>query len=154
MTRLLTFLRLSAKQRGLLVEAAAMLSAAGLVLRVLPFSRVAPRLGTHMAETPDAGAQTTAESARDVRWAVEIAARRLPWHPVCLPQAIAAKWMLRRRGVGSTLYLGVNPSAGLDAHAWLRSGSLIVTGGPVNGDFTVVSSFGEPDRISQPRRGG
>ena len=38
--------------------------------------------------------------------------------------------MLRRRRVPSTLYLGVRRSGpGLSAHAWLRSGPAIVTGG-------------------------
>jgi hypothetical protein len=154
MKRLVQFIRLTGSQRVLLMEAVAMLSGAGVLLRLLPFSRIARRLGAHMSETPDAADQHASQRAREVRWAVELAARNLPWHPVCLPQAMAAKWMLRRRGVESTLYLGVDPSAGLYAHAWLRAGPVIVTGGPVGPGFTVVSSFAESDPAGQPHPGG
>ena len=60
---------------------------------------------------------------------------------MCLPQAVGAQRMLRRRGIPSTLYLGINPAAGYDAHAWVRVGNLIVTGGPRPDQFAVVSSF-------------
>jgi hypothetical protein len=49
--------------------------------------------------------------------------------------------MLRRRSIPSTLYLGINPAEGYDAHAWVRAGALIVTGGPRQDRFAIVSSF-------------
>jgi len=60
---------------------------------------------------------------------------------MCFPQALAATLMLRRRGIRSTLYLGVDPHRDLDAHAWVRVGGLIVTGGPDEARFVVVSTF-------------
>jgi hypothetical protein len=94
-----------------------------------------------MAESPASEAADVVDRARGVRWAVEVAARNLPWKPVCFPQAVAATMMLRRRHIASTLYLGVDPGRGLDAHAWVRVGALIVAGGPLDYRFTVVSSF-------------
>ncbi len=39
----------------------------------------------------------------------------------CLPTALAALWMLRRRGIRSTLCLGVRrETSALKAHAWLE----------------------------------
>jgi thiazole synthase ThiGH ThiG subunit len=51
--------------------------------------------------------------------------------------------MLERRRIYSTLYLGTgkNEKGELIAHAWLRSGSEIVTGGEEMKEFTVVGSF-------------
>jgi hypothetical protein len=49
--------------------------------------------------------------------------------------------MLRRRGIPSTLYLGVDPDRGYDAHAWVRVGPLVVTGTPATQRFVVVTSF-------------
>ena len=141
MKRLVRFVRLPAADRALLLEAITALTSAGVLLRVLRFSRLASRLGRHMAESPSQNDPATSTYAPRGRWAVETAARHLPWKPVCLPQAVAAQWMLRRRGVASTLYLGVNPSVGLDAHAWVRAGTMIVTGGPTQDQFAVVSSF-------------
>ena len=48
---------------------------------------------------------------------------RLPFRAPCLPQAMAAQWMLRRRGIGSRLVFGVRrsrtPDCTMEYHAWL-----------------------------------
>lgn len=141
MNRLIRFARLPLRDQGLILEAAAGLVVAGIVLKTVPFARTARRLGRHMAETTRSEDGPVVERARRVRWAVGIAARNLPWKPVCFPQAVAATLMLRRRSIASTLYLGVDPQRDLDAHAWVRVGDLIVTGGPLDRRFTVVSTF-------------
>jgi hypothetical protein len=118
-----------------------MLLVASVLIRLRTFSRMARRLGEHMAETPTSAGRPEIAEARRVRWAVQAAATRLPWKPVCLPQAVAATWMLRRRGIHSTLYLGVDRATGFDAHAWVRVGRVIVTGAPEHRRFSVVSTF-------------
>jgi hypothetical protein len=66
----------------------------------------------------------------------------IPWKNQCLTEAITAKLLLRRRGVNSTLYLGVNRDNNkMTAHAWLCCGKLFVTGKRGMEKFTVVSSF-------------
>jgi hypothetical protein len=109
----------------------------------LPFRVVAPRLGMPQAETPAMASPDLA--SRRVAWAIAAAARRAPWRSECLEQAIAAKAMLRRRGIASTLYLGMarDPVA---AHAWLRVGDLNVTGGRDVARYSVVASFADVDR--------
>jgi hypothetical protein len=141
MRRLVQFLRLAAPDRRLLVEAIAGLVVAGVSLRLFRFARLAARLGTHMAESPLEQDRSAAVEAVRIRWAVETAARHLPWKPMCLPQAVAAQRMLRRRGIPSTLYLGVAPGRGYGAHAWVRAGRVVVTGGPRPDQFAVVSTF-------------
>ncbi|MBK6454749.1 MAG: lasso peptide biosynthesis B2 protein [Gemmatimonadetes bacterium] len=141
MDRLRRLARLPAPERGALLSAVAWCCAASLVLKLLPFRRVADRLGRHMAESaaePDPARRT---EVRRIGWAVATAARHLPWKPVCLPQAVAAQWMLRRIGIPSTLYLGIDPNGNYDAHAWVRAGAEIVTGGPSIQRYAVVSTF-------------
>jgi hypothetical protein len=133
--------RLTVPEAVVLAEALALCTAASLMLRVLRFSRVAPRLGRHMAESPPSQPGATGAAVRRITWAVATAARLLPWKPLCLPQAVTAQWMLRRRGIGSTLYLGTNPANRYDAHAWVRVGGVIVTGGDDPRQYTVVSTF-------------
>jgi hypothetical protein len=61
--------------------------------------------------------------------------------------------MLRRRGVPSTLYLGVmkDDTAGLSAHAWVRSGDVVLTGATGRERFTVISTFTEAvERTGDP----
>lgn len=58
------------------------------------------------------------------------AVRNAPVALICLPQALAARWMLRRRGVATQLYLGTRHAAEEDRefHAWLKAGRTWVTG--------------------------
>jgi hypothetical protein len=137
-------LRRLASRDGLrLVEAALYLGLARLAVVTLPFRVLAPRLGVRRAETPATAPPRAATGC--VGWAVARAARRMPWRCECLEQAIAAKAMLRRRRIASTLYLGVarDPVA---AHAWLRVGSANVTGGQDVAQYAIVASFADVER--------
>jgi len=143
MRRLRQFLALPGSRRRLFIEAVLALAVARLLIVMLPFRRYAHRLGLHQGETPgtplDAG---RAGVARRVGWAIALAVRHTPWNSVCLPQAMAGKWMLQRRSIPCTLYLGVAKSVeGMAAHAWLRAGDFIVIGRRGMKRFTVVSSF-------------
>lgn len=132
---------MEAADRRLLVEAVVLLGVARLAILLMPFSRVARRLGRHMGETPVTQPLEATELSRRVQRAVHLAAGNLPWESVCLPRAIVAKLMLRRRGVPSTLYLGVQREAKMTAHAWVRAGEVVVTGDAGREQYTVVSTF-------------
>ena len=128
---------------GLLLEAALILGIARLAIALVPFRHIAPWLGVCQSATP---AMPLSEEriwlAKRIGWAVHTAAGHLPWQAVCLPQAIAAKFMLRRRGFASTLYLGVSrDDTSFKAHAWIRVGNVVVTGYQDMQRYTVVSSF-------------
>ena len=62
----------------------------------------------------------------------------------CLPRALAAQAMLRRRGVASRLCLGVaREGEALSAHAWLELGQdNIVVGEAQAPRFTRLMEFG------------
>jgi hypothetical protein len=72
----------------------------------------------------------TASDASSVRRAVERVAWAIPG-ATCVPQALAAHWMLARRGYKSAIVVGVerNHLDAVAAHAWVVSGDLIVIGG-------------------------
>lgn len=80
-----------------------------------------------------------------VRWSIETIGAK-PWmNAACLPRALAAHAMLRRRGIGSRLCLGVDregAGAALSAHAWLELGQNIVVGGEEAPRFTKLMEFG------------
>jgi hypothetical protein len=83
-----------------------------------------------MGESPKDISDDQRLLALKVSWAVQSAAKHVPMGFVCLPQAMAAKWMLRRRHLDTTLYLGtaLPEDGGFTAHAWLRAGDKILTG--------------------------
>ncbi len=71
------------------------------------------------------------------------AARRLPWHSTCLVMALAARAMLRRRGIASVMRFGMRrgEDGQLEAHAWLEAGGGVVCGGPAAEGFVPIASF-------------
>ena len=116
-----------------------------ITILVVPFRRMAKDLGTHMDESAPDEPSPHEETLRRVGWAVRAVGPRLPWDCKCLVQAMAAQRMLRRRGIRSTLYLGVarDDERALEAHAWLRSGNIILTGRRGHQRYAVVSSFAD-----------
>jgi hypothetical protein len=136
-------------RRALLLEATLWLALARLALVLFPFRTVAAHLGEVCQ--PAVAAERIGqlgpdprddETARTVSWAVRFMAARVPFKAVCLQQGVAAKMMLRRRGIRSALHFGVaRKDTGLDAHAWLNTAGAKVTGYPVRSDFTELACF-------------
>jgi hypothetical protein len=131
-------LQMTNRQHLLLMEAALFLGVSRLLLLTVPFGRIAPWL----QRSPDRGSCDVA-TVLAVGEAVTMAARNVPWNAVCLPQAMAAKAMLARRGQGSALHLGAaRGSDGLTAHAWLVAGGEIVVGELGVADVAPLARFG------------
>ncbi|AOZ92672.1 lasso peptide biosynthesis B2 protein [Paenibacillus crassostreae] len=117
----------------------------GRVLKLLPFSKVAPSLGSHMKETSFTSyTEQDLLLLRKVSRAVHTMSRVTWWESQCMVKAIAAMKMLERRGIPSTMYLGSgrDEKGQMVAHAWLRSGSYILTGKEGHEKYTVVGIFG------------
>ena len=136
--KLATAARLGGADRRLMLEAATALIAARRT-SARPFRDLATRLGGLAAPgTAPANIAALSRAERDVvhrvRWAVAAVASWLPLRTRCLQQAIAARAMLERRGIGSVLHLGVGDPTGvkLEAHAWLDTDGIEVTGYPVD----------------------
>ncbi len=114
------------------------LAAAALAIAVLRFRRVAAMAGGEWAMR----AVEPSELGR-IGWAVEAAARRVPWRTVCFQKGLAAHWMLRRRRIESTLCYGVRQSVdkGVEAHVWVVSGERDVIGCEIADQFAKVARF-------------
>ena len=137
-------MRLPWADRFLFVEAMLRLFFARVLVVALPFRILSRRLSAHMRESTSVHDAAHEPLLRRVRWAIAAASRRAPWRCKCLEQGVAAKMMLRKRGVANTLYMGLaRADAAVEAHAWLRSGATYVTGGAGRERFTVVSTFAD-----------
>ncbi len=138
------FRRRPAEQRRLLVRAGLMLGLMRIAIR-LPFRNVARAIGLHQGEAAESVAPEAVARAATIGWAVRAAATHTPWESTCLVQGLAAAVLLRRHRIEGTLYLGVardnDTPEGLSAHAWLRCGELVLTGGAERDRFTPVASF-------------
>ena len=135
-------IRMPRAERRVVVEAALQLTRATVELRLYPRRRTVALLGMARArageDSVDSERRTEAER---IGAAVTRVARRLPWHPTCLRQALAAQRMLRRRQIPNRLHLGVASPSAPAAHAWVT-----VAGQPVVGQqgierFAPLASF-------------
>jgi len=128
-------------RRRLRIEALAALLAARFAVRfvstrqLLTWAARQPRLLQRFAD-PDLAVQVAA--------AVEHVGAKTG--ALCLPRALAAQAMLRRRGIASRLCLGVaRDGRSLAAHAWVEVGQEIIIGefDPASGPaYGQVAQFG------------
>ena len=144
------FSRLSRKDRILTYEAAVTLWFARLWLVLMPFRKVAEKLGTsYPAATPNSMLAPTSNEqdaiAEQVGEAVRRASKNVPYKAVCIQQAVAAKIMLARRGIPSVMHFGVGRTDDehekMRAHAWLATANVEVTGYPLDDGLTEIAYF-------------
>ena len=126
------------------VEASVLVLAARIAVAVLPHPRLVQVLERPVRRREPAGRHRDDlrdEVALAVRWTVD----RVPG-AVCLPRAIAAQAMLRRRGIATTLHFGVPAASSADRalHAWLTDGAIGITGARTSAAYRSVVSYGSP----------
>lgn len=78
-----------------------------------------------------------------VGYAIPRLGPRVPWRADCLVQALAARRWLAREGVASDLVIGVRNDGGFAAHAWLKVGSTVVTGSPIEAYVPLLEADGQ-----------
>jgi transglutaminase superfamily protein len=124
-------------RRIYLREAAVMLVLARLAVRFIPPARVFA-----WAHRPPRRIRRFAgDQVSWISWSVEDLGTRM--NILCLPRALAAHAMLRRRGIASRLCLGAAREGGaLAAHAWVEIGEDKIVGGAEAEGFTRLAEFG------------
>jgi hypothetical protein len=102
------------------LEATVWLLAASFAVRQFRLERVLGLGTTRRAILP-------AVNLRKIERAIARTAAHLPWRPTCLPQAVAARWMLALRGVPSEVRLEISSmEQGSAAHASLVAGGVVL----------------------------
>lgn len=125
----------------LAVEALASLTAASLIIALLPF-RTVTKLGARLGDGKRVPAVDEHKQALACCWAVEGCARRLPWRAVCFQQGLALQMMLHRRKFSSVMHYGVaQTQSGLKAHVWISVAGHVVLGGETAESFAELASF-------------
>jgi len=129
-----------------------LLGLAKALILIVPFRRLAPRLGVSVGVSPWVPVLEPGQEARAllVGRLVRLAARYTPWDSNCFPQAVVARLLLGLYGIPYALYFGVmrnDQSAEMKAHAWVVAGRIRVTGGTSFGRFTVVGCFVSPGLV-------
>lgn len=135
--KLQKFLTLNRAERKLFFEALFSQYWCRLLLWILPFRRIVKRY-----PNPETTAKTAdASLLESIRAAIAQANLLALWKNRCLVQSLAARRMLSRRGIASTLSFGVtlDENKKVIAHAWIKVDHLeIVARG---GDYTELYSY-------------
>ena len=142
MKKLRLFFSLDWEFKKLLLEAFFYLGW-GRLLKLLPFSRIAPSLGQQKVETTYSLDSSFRVLLAHISQAIHLMSRYTVWESECMVKAIAAMKMLERRQIESTIYFGTakDMKGKLIAHAWLRSGPYYITGADGIEGFIVVNTF-------------
>jgi hypothetical protein len=114
------------------------------------FRRIAAHLGTWTGATPWVPVLSVDQEnrAKLIGRTVQTIARYTPWNSNCFPQAITARLLLGLYSIPYAIYFGLMKDATsphMQAHAWVASGRIRVTGGDGFEEFTVVGCFSGPD---------
>ncbi|MGA8614107.1 MAG: lasso peptide biosynthesis B2 protein [Xanthobacteraceae bacterium] len=134
----------STMRRAYLREATLMLAVARVAVRFLPPARIFA-----WANRPQRHSRRfAADEARWVAWSIDTMSAK-PWiakawiKGSCLASALAAHAMLRRRGIASSLCLGVARDEGaMAAHAWIEVGQDVIVGAAEAVRFKRIAQFG------------
>jgi hypothetical protein len=128
--------RLSGRQKRLLLRAVLLLGLASAAVALLPF-RIAVRFGSLRLGSGKV-------SPNECIWAVEAAARRLPWRTMCIEKGLAVQRMLRSGGVDAVLHYGARhhlQTGRLEAHVWVTVDGRAVIGGAEAADFAPIATY-------------
>jgi len=125
----------------LFAEAWCYLGVARLVITMVPFRKIVRILGRSL-DADDEATYITSVRPQRIRAAIRRASSFAPWRTKCFEQALAGKFMLSYRRMPSSVFFGVNKKeGGLNAHAWLESEGIIITGEKQLDQFNVIARF-------------
>lgn len=130
------------------VKVVVLLTVARLAVRFLPYRRLSRLMGAPEKNVAGPAPETVLDDtqrryARVLGLHIHAIAQRMPFDVVCLPQAIAGRWMLRWRGYDPQIFIGAgkDPDTGeMRFHAWLMLGDLCVTGQHERDQFVALGS--------------
>lgn len=107
----------------------------------LPKPKLEKMMGVRGQESTEEETVANLRMAKLVGFHVNRVTTHTVWESKCLVRAMTARKILLKKGINSTLYLGVGKEDGkMIAHAWLRCGQLYVTGGTGAG-YAMVAKF-------------
>lgn len=133
----------SLKKAILLVFAFILTGIMRFLLLAVPFRYIAAFMGKEKSESPESVDNVKFSKARIIGRTVIAVSGHTPWKSECLVQALTAQAILRIFKIPNTLYLGMakDDSNKLSAHAWLRCGHAVITGGLISEEFKVVAQY-------------
>ena len=136
-------MKLRTRRRRYLREAFVTFAFARLAVRLIPPARIF----AWVDRPPRYTSRFSGDEVGWIKWALETVSAQSRANDLCLPRAIAAHAMLRRRGITSRLCLGVARDQQLAGHAWIEVDSHTIIGDTGGDRFTRIAEFGVPRTV-------
>jgi Transglutaminase-like superfamily len=128
--RLQKLIHLQPRERFVLIEAWILFVAMDLALRMMPFKALLACLNASRLKR-ETNAHALHPSLPRLIYLVISAGRAVPVSVTCLKQALVLSWLLGRRGLRTTIQIGVSSQGGtFTAHAWLEKQGEVIFGLP------------------------
>lgn len=127
----------------LVIESLILLFVARSLVLILPFKTISGSLGEFNKETKIIRLTGFGKKIKHIENAIYAVSKYTVWKSNCLAQAICCHWMLKRRKIPYTIYMGVkyDENKQLLAHAWTRVGNKVITGATGHRMYTVTGKF-------------
>ena len=115
-----------------------------ILFALIPYRRIV-RWMTRTPGGPALPSAAESSTAETISRRLALLLQRFPALGACVPHAMAAVAMLRRRHVHANVHFGVlrNPPSGrpLEAHVWVTVGDVVVAGESVMSAFVELTPF-------------
>lgn len=111
------------------------------ILLVKP-KKLQPYWGVQGEESPQTDTPEHYRQALRIAREVIRVSNKTPWESMCLVRALTTQDLVHRKGIETTLYLGVgkDEKGAMIAHAWIRCGEIYLTGGD-GSQYSTVAKF-------------
>lgn len=139
---------LKSKDKILLVKVVTLTAIARFSMLKIPFKELKKHMGKVNVESSfkldesDYDLRYVINDLKRFKWVIQAVSKRTPWESKCLVQALTAQYLTNKKGITSTLYLGVKRDSdnNLIAHSWIRCGDFYITGGNGEG-YAITAKF-------------
>ena len=145
--KIITFWQMPRKQKALFFMNIMLCGIAKGCIHLFAYKRLAPYFGKpyRMMAASIIATPTQIQKARYIGDAIRLAARYTPWDSSCLTQAMVAKFWCQYYEIPYFLYIGFAKKSdkplGEEAHAWVTSGPVAITGGQAFNTHQVIYSY-------------
>jgi transglutaminase superfamily protein len=147
------FWSLDRNDRGVVLEAAAVMVATRAGLRVFGYRRwhslLAKYSSSRKSDSPAASGLFSITSR--LERLTESAARHMVIRPTCLERSVGLWWLLRRRCVEAEIQIGARKEGErFEAHAWVECADGVL--GDISGEHEEFTAFGDSSQLAaRPR---
>lgn len=138
------FLKMNHKKKIMIIRVYILTGYYRFKMLFTPFSKMAKKIGQQGIESSDIYNDSQDSYIRRVRSIVMMTSKNTPWESLCLVQALTVQFLLNKKKISNTVYLGLAKDENNKpiAHAWIKHGGKIVVGEKGMEKFAVVAKFG------------